>query len=131
MDPEIEERVEAVESLARLWDSQFSIPGIPVNLGLDTLIGFIPVLGDTLSLSVAGYIVSESARLGVGKSVISKMLFNIFIDWLFGLVPLIGDLFDWGWKSNNMNAALLRRSLEEKMPKPMKNVTPGHKDFLD
>lgn len=125
MDEKTEKRLEKIETLARLWDSQFSIPGIPVNLGLDTIIGFIPVVGDTLSLGVSSYIVSESARLGVGKGVVSKMLFNILIDWFIGLIPLIGDLFDWGWKANNRNAALLRQTLEQKFPPEMKNVTPG------
>jgi hypothetical protein len=124
MDEKTEKRVAAIEALARLWDSQFSLPGIPVNLGLDTIIGFIPVIGDTLSLGVSSYIVSESARLGVGKGVVSKMVFNIFIDWFIGLIPLIGDLFDWGWKANNRNAALLRQTLEHKFPPEMKNVTP-------
>lgn len=104
-----EARVQSVEQLAKLMDSQFAIPGVPFNLGLDTIIGFIPVLGDTVGLGVSGYIVVESYRLGIRKRTLSRMLFNIGIDWLIGLIPLIGDLFDWGWKANNRNAALLRK----------------------
>lgn len=104
--------VEHIEKLARLMDSQFIIPGTSFKLGLDTIIGLIPGIGDTIGLAVAGYIVAQSARIGVQKRILVQMLYNIFIDWLIGLVPIIGDLFDMGWKGNNRNAALLRRSIE-------------------
>lgn len=100
--------VEQVESLAQLLDSQFAIPGIGVRVGLDTIIGLIPGIGDTISLGIASYIIAQARRIGARKRVLTKMSFNVFIDWLIGLVPIIGDLFDIGWKSNLRNAALLR-----------------------
>jgi len=111
---EIERRVQAIEDLARLMDSQFKLPGIPLRLGLDTLIGLIPGIGDTIGLAIAGYIILQSKRLGIGGGLVIQMVLNIFIDWLIGLIPLIGDIFDWGWKGNNKNAALLRAFIEEK-----------------
>lgn len=88
--------VEHVEKLARLMDSQFVIPGTSLKLGLDTIIGLIPGIGDTIGLAVAGYIVAQSARIGVKKRTLAHMIYNILIDWLIGLVPIIGDLFDMG-----------------------------------
>ena len=41
------------------------------------------------------------------------MVFNVAIDVMIGFVPLIGDLFDFAWKSNNMNMALLDRHAYE------------------
>jgi len=117
-----EKRVQAVEQLAGLMDSRFTIPGIPFPLGLDTLIGFIPVLGDTVGLGVSGFIVVESARLGVPKHTLIRMLANIGIDWLIGLIPVIGDLFDWGWQANNRNAAILRRHHDKARAKAAKNA---------
>lgn len=111
-DAALNAEVERVEKLARLMDSQFNIPGIPIALGLDTLIGLIPVIGDTIGLCIAGYIVLSAASFGVPAHILAKMLFNIWIDWLFGLVPIIGDIFDTGWKGNNRNAALLRAHFE-------------------
>jgi len=105
-------RIEHVESLARLMDSQFHIPGTSLKLGLDTIIGLIPGIGDTIGLLVAGYIVGQSAHIGIPKRTVLQMIFNIFIDWLIGLVPIIGDIFDMGWKGNNKNAALLRKHFE-------------------
>lgn len=106
-----EQTVEHVENLARLLDSQFGIPGTKIRLGLDTVIGLVPGIGDTISLGIASYIVLQSARIGVRKRTLLQMTFNIALDWLIGLVPLIGDIFDVGWKSNLRNAALLRKDV--------------------
>ena len=40
------------------------------------------------------------------------MLANVGIDTLVGEIPLLGDLFDFGWKSNTRNIALLEQHLE-------------------
>lgn len=117
-----EARVQSVEKLANLMDSQFTIPGVPYNLGLDTLIGFIPVVGDTVGLGVSGFIVVESARMGVPKRTLVRMLGNIGVDWLIGLIPVIGDLFDWGWKANNKNAGILRRHHDKARAKAAKHA---------
>ncbi len=107
-----EQRLEHVEGLARLMDSRFAIPGIPIPLGLDMLIGFIPGIGDTIGLGVSGYIMAQARGLGAPKRMLLRMGGNVFIDWLIGLIPLVGDLFDWGWQANNRNTALLRSYLE-------------------
>ena len=107
--------VQSVEKLARLMDSRFNIPGIPIRLGLDTIIGLIPGIGDTIGLSISGYIIAQSKRVGVNRTTIYKMIANVFIDWLIGIVPILGDLFDWGWQANNRNAGLLRQHFEKQL----------------
>ena len=128
MSDEQEALLESVEKLARLMDSRFTIPGVPVKLGLDTLIGLIPGIGDTIGLGISGYIIAQAQRIGASRPLIYKMVFNIFLDWLIGLVPILGDLFDWGWQANNRNARLLRRHFETHLkqdPEPeMIDVTP-------
>ena len=109
---QVEERIVHIESLAKMMDSQFSIPGTQLELGIDNLIGLIPGIGDTISLGIAGYIVLHAHQLGASKGTLSRMLYNIFIDWLIGLAPIIGDFFDMGWKGNNKNAVLLRSAME-------------------
>ena len=95
-------------------------------LGLDTIIGFIPGIGDTIGLGVSSYIIVQGARMGVPKHKLTRMGVNVGLDWLIGLIPLIGDLFDWGWKANNFNAAIIREHFEENLrPKPPLDVTPG------
>ena len=108
-------QVEHIESLASLMDSRFRLPGTDIRLGLDTLIGLVPGIGDTVGLGVSGYIVANAHRAGVPKPTLLRMGWNIFIDWLIGLVPLVGDLFDWTWKANNRNATLLREHYEREV----------------
>ena len=103
-----------LESIAKLMDTQFNVPLLPIPIGLDFLIGLIPGIGDTISLGVAGSIVYGSKRMGVGKRHMGRMTFNIFIDWLIGLVPVIGDLFDIGWRGNIRNVRIAREALERR-----------------
>ena len=131
MSPEEKEAlVKSVEKLARLMDSRFAIPGMPVKLGLDTIIGLIPVLGDTIGLSISGYIIAQAKRLGVSDATLMKMSLNVFLDWLIGLVPILGDLFDWGWQANNRNARLLRKHYEKHLRGDRLNET-GEQDMID
>ena len=37
------------------------------------------------------------------------MIFNVAIDALVGLLPVAGDFFDFAWKANDRNIALLER----------------------
>jgi len=129
MSPEDKEAIiQSVERLARLMDSRFAIPGLPVKLGLDTIIGLIPGIGDTIGLGVSGYIIAQAKRVGVSRPALYQMIFNIFLDWLVGLIPILGDLFDWGWQANNRNARLLRqhfeKHLKEALEPQMIDVTP-------
>ncbi|MEM7728670.1 MAG: DUF4112 domain-containing protein [Pseudomonadota bacterium] len=110
-------QLERVESLAKTMDAAFNIPGTNIPIGLDTIVGLVPAIGDTASLGVAGYIASHGIGLKAKKRHFVRMGSNIFLDWLIGLVPLIGDLFDIGWRGNLRNAALLRRITEERWAK--------------
>jgi len=104
--------LERLESVAHLMDARFNIPFLPVPIGLDTIIGLIPGIGDTISLGVAGTIVAGAYKLGVPKRHLATMGFNIFIDWLIGLIPIIGDLFDIGWQGNLRNVRIARTQIE-------------------
>lgn len=101
----------AITRLATLMDSQFKIPGTDIRLGIDTIIGFVPGLGDSLGLLVSVYIIYRARRLGAKNRDMLRMAANIGLDWLVGLVPLIGDLFDLGWKANLRNVAILEQRL--------------------
>ncbi|WP_418152401.1 DUF4112 domain-containing protein [Litorimonas sp. RW-G-Af-16] len=106
-----------IQSLAQTMDAQYKIPFLPIPIGLDAIIGFIPGIGDTITLGVAGYIVLRAQRLGIRKRHLAKMGFNIGIDWLIGLIPIIGDLFDIGWRGNLRNAEIVRIRLETRWAK--------------
>jgi hypothetical protein len=108
------ESLERVEALAKTMDAAFTIPGTNIPLGVDTIVGLVPGIGDTISLGIAAYIASHGIGLKAKKRHMGLMGFNIFIDWLIGLVPVIGDLFDIGWRGNLRNAALLRQITEDR-----------------
>jgi len=114
-----------LEGIATLMDAQFAIPLIPIRIGLDTLIGFIPGIGDTISLGVASYIMYHAKQMGASSGQLIRMVFNSFIDWLIGLVPLIGDLIDIGWQSNLRNTRYLREIMEKKWAKERDAIFQG------
>lgn len=124
----IEAKVERLESLASLMDSQFEIPGSGIKLGLDTLIGLIPGIGDTIGLGVSSYIIIQALRLGLPKQKLPRMIFNVLIDWAIGLIPIFGDFFDMGWRANNRNAAITRAHWElmrmQLLSREMIDITP-------
>ena len=106
-------RLERVERLATLLDNAIPIPGTRFRIGLDPLLGLLPGLGDALGALASAWILVEAARLGASRTVLTRMLYNIAVDTLIGAVPVAGDLFDFVWKSDAKNVALLRRHLEQ------------------
>jgi hypothetical protein len=102
----------AATRLAWFLDNAFEIPGTRYRIGVDALLGLIPVLGDLISMLVGSYIVFVAARLGVPRVVVWRMLVNLGIDLAIGSVPVAGDFLDVLWKANAMNARLLERALD-------------------
>jgi len=96
-------------ALARALDTAVGVPGTPIRVGLDALLGLIPGAGDLASAALSGYIVLIAVRAGTPTIVIWRMLGNIGIDTLVGSVPVFGDLFDVAFKSNVKNVELLER----------------------
>ena len=101
--------LEALRRWARLFDSAFRIPGTQITFGLDPILGLIPGLGDVASPVFSLFFVWHGVRLGVPKVVLARMVLNVMIDSGVGAIPLVGDLFDFGWKANVWNLALLER----------------------
>ena len=117
--------------LATILDDCVRLPGSNVRIGLDPLIGLIPVVGDVISAALSLYVVYLAALEGVPPTVLLRMLFNIVIDTFVGEVPLIGDLFDFAWKANRKNLVLM--DYRSVWPKPrsrlpttkLKSAAPG------
>jgi hypothetical protein len=99
--------IERARRLAQLLDSAVIIPGTGRSVGLDGLIGLIPVVGDVLGAALSSYLVYVAARAGVPGWHILRMIGNILIDQLVGMVPVLGDIFDFAFKANTRNAAIL------------------------
>jgi hypothetical protein len=92
-----------------LLDSAFRVPGTQMTFGLDPIIGLIPILGDLTTPIFAGLLLLHAVRLRIPRVVQLRMVLNAAIDLAVGLIPVAGDLFDFGWKANVKNLALLER----------------------
>ena len=101
--------LERARALARVLDTAVGIPGTPIRLGLDAIVGLIPGAGDMVGALLSGYIVLAAARSGAPTAVLLRMIGNIAIDTAVGSIPVLGDLFDVAFKSNARNVALLER----------------------
>ena len=105
-------QLERLEAIAKLMDARFTLPILPIPIGLDTIVGLIPGIGDTISLGISGVIVAGAHKLELPKSQLAQMGANIFVDWAIGLAPVIGDLFDIGWQGIIRNVRIARAHLE-------------------
>jgi hypothetical protein len=99
----------SAQRLANLTDTAVRLPILNIRLGLDFIIGLVPVIGDMIMLLVALRIVHAGKQIGAPKSVQQAMLRNVLLDWLVGLVPFAGDLFDLIFKVNQRNVRLLEK----------------------
>jgi hypothetical protein len=100
-------RLQRLRRVGYLLDNAIAIPGTRFRLGLDSLIGLVPGVGDFAGGLLSLYIIVAAHRMGVPRSVLARMGWNVAVDTLVGAVPLLGDLFDIGFKSNLRNLALL------------------------
>jgi len=92
-------------------DAGIRVPGTNLRFGLDPILGLIPGAGDAAGAVLAGWILVEAIRLGASRATVIRIAGNVALDALLGAVPLIGDIFDFAWKANLRNVALLERHL--------------------
>lgn len=96
--------------LSTLLDSAVTIPGTKVKIGLDPILGLLlPELGDTLTAAVSLSLLAVAFRERVPKLVLARMLINIALDALLGAIPVLGDVFDFAFRANDRNLALIER----------------------
>ncbi|OUL29012.1 hypothetical protein BV372_24025 [Nostoc sp. T09] len=105
-----------LRQISRLMDNVITVPGTQVSVGLDPILGLLPIGGDVVGVILSGYIVVEAARLGASRATLGRMVFNIIIDGLVGSIPMLGDLFDFAWKANTLNIQLLENHLQSPIP---------------
>lgn len=99
-----------IEQVTRIMDSGlFTIPILNAKVGVDALIGLLPVAGDTVSLVVSLGIVLFLVTPETKLKDIVWMLMNVVIDYFVGSIPLVGDLFDLYFKANQANLEIARK----------------------
>jgi hypothetical protein len=102
-----------IDRSARLLDSAVTVPLIgPV--GLDAVIGMVPVVGDVVAGAMSLTLVARSLRYGPPAALVSRMLANVLTDVVIGAIPVIGVLGDIWFRANERNAALMRDYLQQR-----------------
>ncbi|MEL6529811.1 MAG: DUF4112 domain-containing protein [Pseudomonadota bacterium] len=105
-----------VEALEMLLERSFRIPGINVPIGLDALIGLVPVIGDFVTTALGAYIVWEARNLNMSKLQLVRMGGNVAFDTAIGLVPFVGDAADFVFRSNTRNLRIIKKHLDKHHP---------------
>ncbi|MBL44885.1 MAG: hypothetical protein CMN71_09310 [Sphingomonadaceae bacterium] len=109
----IRKRIEAME---HLLERSMVVPGTNYPIGLDTIIGFVPVVGDIVTAVMGAYIVWEAKNLGLPRWKLWQMIGNIAIDGAVGAVPVVGDAFDVVYRSNTKNLRIVKKHLDKHHP---------------
>ena len=108
---ELLRELEELRRFARLLDEAFKIPIINYRVGLEPILGLIPVLGDFSGFLLSGYLIVLAARLGLPRELVVRMVVNALLDAAIGSIPVVGDIFDFFWKVNKRNLRLVERYL--------------------
>lgn len=105
-----------VETLEMLLERSFVIPGINRPVGLDAIVGLVPVVGDVITATMGAYLIWEARNLGMSKWQIWRMVGNLGVDTALGAVPLVGDAFDFLFRSNTRNLKIIKKHLDKHHP---------------
>lgn len=106
-----------VEVLEKLLERSITIPGINYKIGLDAVLGLVPVGGDILAGIMSAYIIWEARNLGMSRWHIARMAGNTLFDTALGFVPLLGDAMDVLFRSNTRNLRIIKAHLDRHHPK--------------
>jgi len=100
LDPATAADLRRLRDLSHLLDDSISVPGTTYRIGLEPLIGLLPVVGDAVGMAISAYVFAVAARSGVPRATLGRIAVVLWIDAVVGSVPLLGDLFDAYWKAN-------------------------------
>ena len=105
-----------VEMLEYVLERAIALPGIRRKIGLDAVIGLVPVAGDVIAGLLGMYLVWEARNLGMSKWQLARMTANVGFDTLLGAIPVAGDLFDFVVRSNSRNLRIIRKHIDKHHP---------------
>jgi len=108
-----EEKLLRLKLLSERLDNSIKIPGTNQKIGIDPIIGLIPILGDFIGVIFSTYIMYSGIKMGVSSKIVKKMATNLAIEFIIGSIPIIGDIFDALWKANKKNVELIEEATIE------------------
>ena len=114
---DINTELEKLKIVARRLDALFRIPGTRLTVGLDNILGLLPVIGDAAAMAPAIWLVWKARQLGATPGAIAFMILNLLVDLVIGSIPVIGDVFDIAYNANIRNIRLLERNINTRAEK--------------
>lgn len=105
-----------VTAMEKLLERSFVIPGVNMPVGLDALVGLVPVLGEIVTTAMGAYIVWEARNLGLPKWKLARMGANVLFDTLIGAIPVVGDAADLVFRSNTKNLKIILKHIDKHHP---------------
>ena len=109
----IRRRIEAME---KVLERSFVVPGINRPVGLDAIIGLVPVVGDIIAMGMGAYIVWEARNLGLSRWKLARMGLNVLFDTAIGAIPVVGDAADFVFRSNSKNLKIILKHIDKHHP---------------
>lgn len=105
-----------IEAMEQLLERAVTIPGTGRKVGLDAIVGLVPVGGDLLTAAMGLYMIWEARNIGVPRWRLLQMLANVGFDTAVGAIPVAGDVFDFLFRSNSRNLRIIRKHLDRHHP---------------
>lgn len=96
-----------IDRIAKIMDGLIPMPVIG-GVGLDAVIGLVPVVGDAVGLAAASLLIVRAAQLGAPPELLGRLVSMQCLDLIFGAVPVLGDLVDAGYRANQRSADLVK-----------------------
>ena len=95
-----------IDRIAKVMDGLVPMPVIG-GIGLDAVVGLVPVLGDAVGLGASARVIVRAAQLGAPPELLGRLVAMQCMDLVFGAVPVLGDLVDAGYRANQRSADLV------------------------
>jgi hypothetical protein len=102
--------------IKNLMDNAIRIPFTNKTIGLDAIIGTVPIAGDIITALPTLYLIVLAYYYQAPAHIHTKMWGNLAVDVVLGVLPIVGDVADAFFKSNMRNYDLLMSHLEAERP---------------
>lgn len=104
--------LDELENRAVWLDQEFRIPMTDVRIGVSSIVGFVPGVGDGLMLLMAASIVYHGMRIGAPTRTLIWMFIVLLVEGIIGFIPIVGDAVGILWSANIQNVGYLRANQE-------------------
>jgi len=95
-----------IARVAKLMDSSIKLPWLNRTIGIEPILGLVPVIGDAIGFFIGVLIMVSLLRNNGSGKVAAKMTLNIGVDILISFIPVIGSALDFFVKTNQKNLKL-------------------------